>query len=63
MCPTDPIRNGIVCDVNRFSCVQVADVEVDSLLVTFWNYDTADTEEEDIGCVAHFAVIFVGRDW
>ena len=48
MCPTDPVRNGIVYHVNRFSC---EDVEVD----TFWHCDVADEEQEDNGCVAHLA--------
>ena len=25
VCPTDPVRNGIVCHVNRFSCVLAED--------------------------------------
>ena len=59
VCPTDPVRNGIVChDVNRLSCVLVEDVEVD----TFWNCDAADEEQEDNGCVAHLADS-CGGDW
>ena len=51
MCPTDPVRNGIVCHVNSFSCVLVEDVEVD----TSWHCDVADEEQRVNGCVAHLA--------
>ena len=40
-----------MCDVNRFSCVLVEDVKVD----TFWHCDVADEEQKNDGFVIHLA--------